>query len=159
MQVLFESDSKSRFILGISKNLNSLKNIPSNLIPGILKKDESYNLCLLDGKAGSFCYLPENRIFAISVSYRDLEGIQSNLVFLSTINSEITIALEVNFYLTDSHFRSSFTERENRKAIEDSSVFCRNAVKNLVNYRNFEEMRDFLFDLCDKSKENPLWIS
>lgn len=156
MQVLFESDSKSRFILGISKNLDSLKNIPSNLIPGILKKDKSYDFCLLDGNLGNFCYFPENRIFAISVSYRDLEGIRNNLVFLSTIDSEMTVALEVNFYLTDFCFRSRFTEAENKKAVEDSSVFSRNAVKNLVNYRNFEEMRDFLFDLCDKSKENLL---
>ena len=158
MQVLFESNSKSRFILGISKNLDSLKDIPPELIPGILRKDKSYDFCLLDGNSGNFFHSPENQIFAISVSYKDQEGIQSNLVFLSTVDSEMTVALEVNFYLTDFRFRSRFTEAENRKAVEDSSVFCRNAVKNLANYQNFEEMRDFLFGLCDKSKENPLWV-
>ena len=161
MKILFEEDfENAKTITGISKNLNSLKDVPSDLIPLILKQNScnsSYKFSLLDEKPRNFLYSPsEGGIFAISFSHRNSSETLGNKIFLVR-NKNLPFVF--NIYSTESYIRANFPKINHLENMKASSKFCRNVIKKMSTMKTFDEMRGFCFKMYDEAKKKPLWIT
>lgn len=158
MKILFEEDFEDiKTIFGVSKNFNSLKDVPSGLIPLILKQNSCYKFSLLDGKPGNFLYSSsDGGIFAISVGYRDSSETLGNKIL---IKGNKGLPIEFNVYLTESYIRVNFPKIDHEKNMKISSVICRNLIKRLSALGTFDKMKDYCSEMYDEIKKKPLWIT
>ena len=148
MKILLESKSKD--IIGISRNLDSLKDIPPEMIPKELSESRisGYSFNLLDRKPGNFFYSEKDKgifcILASNYESRVDEDVWNMLVFMVNKGKTLRVALYSS-------------QDKDKRILKASSNFCRSLIKKLSSCKDFSEMKTLAFRMKRESKSIFKW--